>query len=239
MGWMVTARGLWWTALCPDEDWWQAASPGVHLGTGIVQHLYQWLSGIECALSKCVDDTKLCGAVNTMEGWAPSRWIQTCLKEWAHMNRTKLSKAKYWTCVTVIPDICTDWKQNSLRAALQRRTLGSQWKKAVHEPALYFWGPDGQLYPGLHQQRWQQGEERDCPPLLCLREAPSAALHPSLGPQHRKTVELLEWVQRRATAQSEGWSTWLIKKGWEKLGLFSKKAPGLSHCNLPLLEGSL
>jgi len=43
-------------------------SPGVHLGTGILQHLYQSHSGTECALSKFVDDTKLSSAVGTMEG---------------------------------------------------------------------------------------------------------------------------------------------------------------------------
>ena len=33
------------------------------------------------------------------------------------------------------------------------------------------------------------------------------------GPQYRKDVELLEWVQWRATKISEGWSTFPMRKG--------------------------
>ena len=33
------------------------------------------------------------------------------------------------------------------------------------------------------------------------------------GPQHKKDVELLEWVQRRATKMIMGWSTSPIRKG--------------------------
>ena len=48
--------------------------------------------GIECTLSKFADDTKLRGAVNTLEG------KETCpedrLEKWAHVNLMGFNKAK-------------------------------------------------------------------------------------------------------------------------------------------------
>ena len=51
-------------------------------------------SGIECTLSKCAGDTKMCGAVDTLKRRDAMRQNLDRLQRWACVNLKKFNKAK-------------------------------------------------------------------------------------------------------------------------------------------------
>ena len=78
---------------------------------------------IECTLSKFANDTKLCGAVNVLEGRDAIQRDLDRLERWACANLTKYNKAKR-KVLHMGRGNPKCWVMSGLRAALRRRTWG-------------------------------------------------------------------------------------------------------------------
>jgi len=78
---VYTARIRYWFAQIRNS-----LVPNIHYG--------KTDSGIECTLSKSVNDTKLCGAVDTLEGRDAIQSDLDRLERWAWANIMKFNTAK-------------------------------------------------------------------------------------------------------------------------------------------------
>ena len=176
--------------------------------------------GIECTLSKFVDDIKLSGAVNMLEGREAIQSDLERLEKWAHVNLMRFNKAK---C-----RVLHLGRGNPRCVQTGRRTHtcgeghgGSGGQRAGHEQQCALTARKATSALGCTHRGLAAGREGIVP--LC-----SALVRPHLqycvhawGPQRKKDRELLERVQRRAAEMLRGLQHLPCEDRLRELGLFS------------------
>jgi len=182
-------------------------------------------SGIERTLSKFADDTKLSCAVDTLEGKDGIQRDLDRLERWACANLMKFNKAK---CKVL---------QVGRGNTKHKYRLGGEWIESSPEEKHLVVLVDEKLSMTLQSVLAAQKANRI---LGCIKTSVasrsregilplcSALVRPHLescvqlwSPQHKRHMDLLERVQRRATEMIRGLERLSCEERLRELGLFS------------------
>jgi len=198
---------------------WRPVTSDVPQGLVLRLALFNMGNGTECTLSTFADNTKLCGAVNMLEGRHVVQRDLDRLESWAPANLMKFNKAK---CKVLHVGrgnpkrkyrLCREWIESSP----EEKDLGVLVDKKLNITWQCARSPEGCIKTSVASR----SREGILPLYAALVRSHLESCIRLCSPQHRKDMELLERVQRRATKIVRGLEHLCSEERLRELVLFS------------------